>query len=129
MNTTPAYAPALVAFAPLSDNQIGWFPLGPGDPYAPRYYDSNWQPHYLTQANVVPGQLINFGIPGAVTVVSLDAFGRPIDPRSLRRIDPRLLASVRPSLDPLTLTPLRNAVIHSATWQDRSTARHREETR
>lgn len=114
VNTTPAYAPALVAFVPLSDNQIGWFPLGPGDTYAPRYYDSSWQPHYLTQANVVPGQLINFGIPGAVTVVSLDAFGRPIDPRSLRRIDPHLLASVRPTLDPLTLTPLRNAVIHSA---------------
>ena len=115
VNTTPAYAPALVAFVPLNDsNQIGWFPLGPGDSYAPRYYDSNWQPRYLTQANVVPGQLINFGIPGAVTVVSLDAFGRPIDPRSLRRIDPQLLASVRPTLDPLTLTPLRNAVIHSA---------------
>ena len=114
VNTTPAYAPALVAFVPLNDNQIGWFPLGPGDTYAPRYYDSSWQPHYLSQANVVPGQLINFGIPGAVTVVSLDAFGRPIDPRSLRRIDPQLLASVRPTLDPLTLTPLRNAVIHSA---------------
>jgi Family of unknown function (DUF6600)/FecR protein len=115
VNTTPAYAPALVAFVPLNDsNQIGWFPLGPGDSYAPRYYDSNWQPRYLTQANGVPGQLINFGIPGAVTVVSLDAFGRAIDPRSLRRIDPQLLASVRPTLDPLTLTPLRNAVIHSA---------------
>ena len=115
VNTTSAYAPALVAFVPLNDsNQIGWFPLGPGDSYAPRYYDSSWQPHYLTRANVVPGQLINFGIPGAVTVVSLDAFGRPIDPRSLRRIDPQLLASVRPTLDPLTLTPLRNAVIHSA---------------
>jgi FecR protein len=114
VNTTPAYAPALVAFVPLNDNQIGWFPLGPGDTYAPRYYDSSWQPHYLTQANVVPGQLINFGIPDAVTVVSLDAFGRPIDARSLRRIDPQLLASVRPTLDPLTLTPLRNAVIHSA---------------
>jgi hypothetical protein len=114
VNTTPAYSPALVAFVPLSDNQIGWFALGPGDPYAPRYYDSSWQPHYLTQVNVMPGQLMNFGIPGAVTVVSLDAFGRPIDPRGLRRIDPQLLASVRPTLDPLTLTPLRNAVIHSA---------------
>ena len=50
VNTTPAYAPALVAFVPLDDaNQIGWVPLGPGDPYAPRYYDDNWQPHYLTQ--------------------------------------------------------------------------------
>jgi len=115
VNTTPAYAPALVAFVPLNDaNQIGWVPLGPGDSYAPRYYDDNWQPRYLTRANVVPAQLINLVIPGAVTVVPLDAFGRAIDPRSVRRIDPQVWASVRPTLDPLTLTPLRNAVIHSA---------------
>ena len=54
-NTTPMYAPALVAFVPLDNaNQIGWVPLGPGDPYAPRYYDANWQPRYLTRANVTP---------------------------------------------------------------------------
>jgi hypothetical protein len=115
VNTTPAYAPALVGFVNLNDgNQIGWVPLGPGDVYAPRYYDTNWQPRYLTRANIVPGQLINFGIPGAVTVVPVDAWGRPIDPRSIRRFDSRVLASLRPTLDPLTLTPLRNAVIHSA---------------
>jgi hypothetical protein len=115
VNTTPAYAPALVAFVPLNDtNQIGWVPLGPGDPYAPRYYDDNWQPHYLTQTNVVPVKLFNYGIPGAVTVVAVDAFGRVIDPRNLRRIDQQRLALVRPTLDPLTFTPLRNAVIHSA---------------
>ncbi len=115
VNTTPAYAPALVAFVPLSDaNQIGWVPLGPGDPYAPRYYDNNWQPQYLTSVNIVPTQLVNYAIPGAVTVVPVDAWGRTIDPRSVRRIDPQVLASVRPTLDPLLLTPLRNAVIHSA---------------
>lgn len=115
VNTIPSYAPALVAFVPLDDaNQIGWVPLGPGDGYAPRYYDANWQPQYLTRTNVVPAQLINLGIPGAVTVVPLDAFGRTIDPRSIRRIDQQRLALVRPTLDPLTLTPLRNAVIHSA---------------
>ena len=114
-NTTPRYAPALVAFVPLDNaNQIGWVPLGPGDSYAPRYYDANWQPRYLTRANVIPGQLINLGIPGAVTVVPVDAWGRAIDPRSIRRIDQQRLASVRSTLDPLTLTPLRNAVIHSA---------------
>ena len=114
VNTTPAYAPALVAFVPLDGNQIGWVPLGPGDLYAPRYYDDNWQPRYLTQTNLVPAQLINYGIPGAVTVVPVDAWGRVIDPRSIRRIDQQRLAAVRPTLDPLTLTPLRNAVIHSA---------------
>jgi len=115
VNTTPAYAPALVGFVNLNDgNQVGWLPLGPGDIYAPRYYDANWQPRYLTSGNIVPGKFINFGIPGAVTVVPVDAWGRPIDPRSIRRIDSRVLASLRPTLDPLTLTPLRNAVIHSA---------------
>jgi hypothetical protein len=114
-NTTPMYAPALVAFVPLNDaNQIGWVPLGPGDSYAPRYYDNNWQPQYLSQTNVLPARLFNLGIPGAVTVVPVDAWGRAIDPRSVRRIDQQALASVRPTLDPLTLTPLRNAVIHSA---------------
>jgi len=49
-----------------------------------------------------------------VTVVPVDAWGRAIDPRNIRRIDSRVLASLRPTLDPLTLTPLRNAVIHSA---------------
>jgi len=115
VNTTPQYAPALVAFVSLNDqNQIGWVPLGPGDSYAPRYYDNNWQPQYLTRTNVAPTQLFNLAIPGSVTVVPVDAFGRVIDPRSVRRIDQQALASVRPTLDPLTLTPLRNAVLNSA---------------
>jgi hypothetical protein len=115
VNTTPAYAPALVAFVPLDDaNQIGWVPLGPGDSYAPRYYDDNWQPRYLTRTNVVPAQLINFGIPGAVTVVPVDAWGHAIDARSIRRVDQQRFAASRSTLDPLTLTPLRNAVVHSA---------------
>ena len=114
VNTTPTYAPALVAFISPDGNQVGWVPLGPGDPYAPRYYDENWQPHYLTRTNVVPTQLVNFGIPGALTVVPVDAWGRPIDRHSLQRIDQQRLAAVRSTLDPLTLTPLRNAVIHSA---------------
>jgi len=114
VNTTPSYAPALVAFVSGDNNQIGWVPLGPGDAYAPRYYDDNWQPHYLTRTNVVPAQLINFRVPGAVTVVPVDAWGRPIDRRTLQRIDQQRLAGLRSTLDPLTLTPLRNAVIHSA---------------
>jgi hypothetical protein len=115
VNTTPQYAPALVAFIPMNgNNEIGWVPLAPGDPYVPRYYDENWQPHYLTRGDVVTAQLINMAIPGAVTVVPVDAFGRVIDPRIVRRVDPQVFASVRPTLDPLTLTPLRNAVLHSA---------------
>src|SRR6185436_4662024 len=114
VNTTPSYSPALVAFVSGDNNQIGWVPLGPGDAYAPRYYDENWQARYLTRTNVAPTQLVNFAVPGAVTVVPVDAWGRPIDRRTLQRIDQQRLASMRSTLDPLTLTPLRNAVVHSA---------------
>ncbi|MEP6742687.1 MAG: FecR family protein [bacterium] len=115
VNTTPSYAPALVAFVPFSDgNQIGWVPLGPGDPYAPRYYDANWQPYYLTRTNVVQTQLVNLNVPGAVAYVPIQDLGRAWDPRSINRANPQMLAQVRPVLDPLTLTPLRNAVVHSA---------------
>ncbi|MGZ8846728.1 MAG: DUF6600 domain-containing protein, partial [Pyrinomonadaceae bacterium] len=114
VNTTPSYAPALVAFVSLDNNQMGWVPLGPGDSYAPRYYDENWQPRYLSQTSLAPARLINLGIPGAVTVVPVDAWGRPIDRRTPQRIDQQRLVGVRSTLDPLTLTPLRNAVIHSA---------------
>jgi hypothetical protein len=114
VNTTPQYSPALVAFVSLNQNDIGWVPLGPGDPYVARYYDENWQAQYLTRGNMVPASLVNFSVAGAVTVVPIDAFGRMIDPRSVRRIDSQTLASVRPTLDPLTLTPLRNAVLNSA---------------
>ena len=73
MNTTPAYAPALVGFVNLNDgNQIGWLPLGPGDIYAPRYYDANWQPRYLTSANIVPGKFINLASRGGVNSKCFD---------------------------------------------------------
>lgn len=115
VNSTPYYSPALVAFIPFTDSsQIGWVPLGPGDPYAPRYYDANWQPYYLTRTNVVTTQLLNVRVPDAVTVVPLDAFGRDIDRRTVSGADVRQLSQVRGVLDPLTLTPLRNAVLHSA---------------
>ena len=115
VNTTPVYSPALVAFLPMNDaNQIGWVPLGPGDAYAPRYYDANWQPYYLTRTDLAPTHLVNLTAPNAVTVVPVDYYGRTIDPRMVTRVDRQALAQVRPTLDPLLVTPLRNAVVHSA---------------
>jgi hypothetical protein len=113
VNTTPSYSPALVAFLPIDQNDIGWVPLGPGDPYAPRYYDRSWQPTYLSRTNVVQSQVVNLNIPGAVTVIPVDDFSRG-DWKRARKADRAMLAQVRPVLDPLTLTPLRNAVVHSA---------------
>lgn len=115
VNTAPRYSPALVAFVPLNEtNEIGWVPLAPGDPYASRYYDRNWQPYYLSRTDLHPRRVINLDVPGAVTVIPLDRFGRENDRREIRRFDRQHFAKVGPVLDPLTLTPLRNAVVHSA---------------
>ncbi|MGQ0760419.1 MAG: DUF6600 domain-containing protein [Acidobacteriota bacterium] len=113
-SATPVYSPALVAFVPVSNNEIGWIPLGPGDAYVPRYYDENWQPHYLSRGDIIAANLVNLAAPNAITVVPIDYFGRPIDPRYVRHVNAASLANVQPTLEPLLLTPLRNAVIHSA---------------
>jgi hypothetical protein len=112
-NVEPVYSPALVAFIPFDQNQIGWVPLGPGDVYVPHYYNTGWQPYYLTRDNLYQ-RGVNLGVPGAVTVVSVDDFTRGIDWRRARKADRNMLASVNPVLDPLLVTPLRNAVVHSA---------------
>jgi hypothetical protein len=113
VNRTPVYSPALVAFVPFGQNDIGWVPLGPGDTYVPHYYNAGWQPYYLTNDNLYQ-RVVNLNVPGAVTVVPIDQFMRGDDWRRARRADARMLANVNPVLDPLLFTPLRNAVIHSA---------------
>ena len=112
-NVTPVYSPALVAFMPFGNDQIGWVPLAPGDVYVPHYYDASWQPYYLTRDNLYY-RTVNLDVPGAVTVVSFDEFGHGFDWRRARKADRNMLASVNPVLDPLLLTPLRNAVVNSA---------------
>lgn len=114
VNTTPQYSPALVAFVPFGQNEVGWVPLGPSDPYAPRYYYDNWQPHYLSRTSIVQSQVANLYVPNAISVVPFEDFYRGKDWKRARKADRRMLAGVNPVLDPLTLTPLRNAVAHSA---------------
>ena len=113
VNTSPTYSPALVAYVPFGQNEIGWVPLGPGDNYVPRYYNTGWQPYYLNNDSQYQ-RVVNLGVPGAVTVVSVDEFLRGSDWRHARRADRNMLASVNPVLDPLLYTPLRNAVVNSA---------------
>ena len=112
-NTTPLYSPALVAFVPFSGNDIGWVPLGPGDVYVPHYYNTSWQPYYYTNDNLYQ-RVVNLNVPNAVTVVSIDDFNRDFDWKRVRRADRDMLASVNPVLDPLLVTPLRNAAVRSA---------------
>jgi hypothetical protein len=114
VNSSPTYSPAMVAFVPFGQNEIGWVPLGPGDAYAPRYYDASWQPYYLSRADVRHPRVVNLNVPGAVTVLSFDDFTRGVDWKRARKADRQMLAHVNPVLDPLLLTPLRNAVVHSA---------------
>ena len=113
-NVTPVYSPALVAFIPFAQNEVGWVPLGPGDAYVPHYYNTSWQPYYLSRGDLHP-QVVNINVPNAVTVVPVDEFTRrDIDWRRARKADRNAVAQVRPVLDPLLLTPLRNAVVNSA---------------
>jgi len=113
-NVAPVYSPALVSFIPFGQNEIGWVPLAPGDAYVPHYYNTSWQPYYLTRDDLYL-RTANLNVPNAVTVVSVDDFTRGnIDWRRARRADRNALASVNPVLDPLLLTPLRNAVVNSA---------------
>jgi hypothetical protein len=113
VNTAPVYSPAMVAWIPFGQNEIGWVPLGPGDVYVPRYYNAGWQPYYLTNDSLYQ-QVANLYVPNAVTVVPIDDFTRGFDFRRARRADRQMLAGVNPVLDPLLFTPLRNAVVHSA---------------
>ena len=112
-NVEPVYSPAMVAFIPFDQNQIGWVPLGPGDVYVPHYYNTTWQPSYLTRDNLYQ-RGVNLNVPGAVTVVSVDDFTRGMDWRHARKADRNMLAQVNPVLDPLLVTPLRHAVVNSA---------------
>ena len=109
----PSYSPALVAFVPFGQNDIGWVPLAPNDVYVPHYYNTDWQPYYFTRDNLYQ-RVANLNVPNAVTVVSVDEFTRGFDWRRARRADRNSLTSVNPVLDPLLLTPLRNAVVNSA---------------
>lgn len=111
--TVPVYSPALVAFVPLSSESIGWVALGPGDPYAPRYYDQNWNPRYLGRTPVVQDRVVNINVPGAVTVVNVRNFDRGIDRRSIERVDARQFAQVRPVLDPLAVRNFREVALRT----------------
>jgi hypothetical protein len=113
VSVEPVYSPALVAFVPFNQNEIGWVPLAPGDVYIPRYYNTSWQPQYLTRGDQYQ-RVVNLNVPGAVTVVPIDDFTRGVDWKHARRADRNMLAQVNPVLDPLLVTPLRNAVVHSA---------------
>jgi uncharacterized protein DUF6600 len=109
----PVYAPALVAFvsAPRAD-EVGWVPLGPGDPYVPRYYDRDYRPHYVGSSRDIDRytsitKTAYYNDPGAVTVVSVNQFTQVITPAVVHRPDAAYLASTRPVVEPFAVPVLR----------------------
>jgi hypothetical protein len=110
----PVYAPALVAFVPLTQtNQVAWVPLAPGEQYVPRYYDSNFQPQYLASPDVVSHVInvqrsfANINIPQAVAVVPVNEFYQEVDYYRLNHASPQLIAQAQPVLDPFAIESLR----------------------
>src|SRR6266700_3727505 len=113
VNTYPAYSPELVAFIPFGNTSVAWVALGPGDPWSPLYYDQYWQPAYSTQTVFIDQQIVNLGVPGAVTVVPVQDFSQVIDRRIITRADPQTLANVRLVRDPLAVDQLRRAAFQT----------------
>src|SRR5262249_27141535 len=109
----PVYSPALVAFVQLpQEERVGWVPLGPGDPYVPRYYDANYQARYFESTTYVNKyvnitKVVNYEVPGAVTVVPVSQFSRVITPRTAIAVDAAVLTRTRPVVDPFLVPTIR----------------------
>src|SRR5215469_10356719 len=122
----PVYAPALCAFVPLPQyQQIGCCPLGPGDPYVPRYYDAAFRPQYIGSSVVVNRfvnvtRVVNYNVPGAVTVVPASALVGVIRPGAIIRADQRVISQARPVVVPFAVPGLRQAAINSEPMRPRA---------
>ena len=100
------YAPALVTFVggaewhsgPAPGGSIGWFPLGPREPYVPPYRANRTRMHNV---DVEHFAYVNRDIPGAVTFVPNEIFIRG---------QPTAAAAFRPPNDELMRAPVRGAV-------------------
>jgi hypothetical protein len=109
----PVYAPALVAFVQMPEpDRVGWLPLGPGDPYVPRYYDREYRPQYIGSTTVVNKyvnitNITNYNVPGAVTVVRTTEFTGVITPAIAQTVDPAVLGRTRPVMDPFAVASVR----------------------
>jgi hypothetical protein len=112
------YAPALVAFVPITrSQQIGWVPLAPGEQYVPRYYNADYQPHYFGSPQVVAEVVnvqqtyVNYNYPQAITVVPVQDFTRRFESRRLAAVNPQYIAQTQPVLDPYAIESVRNVAI------------------
>lgn len=138
----PVYAPALVAFVGgggggvdwgvsltlggVAAAGVAWFPLGPGEPWHPRW--CNWSPHYYERVNQpvvinnyrnnvnitnitnVHNTYINYRAPGAITAVPATAFvhGQPAS-RFAQKVDPRQWQHARIESGTPGIAPVRES--------------------
>jgi len=107
--SAPIYSPALVAWSSYGTiGAVGWFPLGPGDPWVPCYYGPGYNPYYVG-VGVEVTSFHNYLIAGAVTAVAFGAFGRLITPGVCVHVDATVLATGRPFFNPYRDESIRRA--------------------
>ncbi len=103
----PVYAPAIVTFVggpgpnKAPGGNIGWFPLGPHEPYIAPYRSDRTRQHNF---DIEHFNYVNRNVPGAVTVVPSEAFvrGQPTSHAALQLSDNELFqAPVRGPVAPL----------------------------
>lgn len=100
------YAPALVTFVGGAEwhsslalgGSVGWFPLGPREPYIPPYRSNRTRMHNVAVEHIA---YVNRNIPGAVTFVPNETFIRG---------QPTAGAAFRPPNEELMRAPVRGAV-------------------
>jgi len=125
----PVYAPALVAFVGgpgwtvstrLGAAPVGWFPLGPREPYIPAYrvtpeYVRRINVAHVTNVNVTTVDVttityVNRTVPGAVTAVPRDAFVRARPVASVAVAIPREQAQAAPVAAVAVVAPQRESI-------------------
>jgi len=136
----PVYAPALVAFVGGGAHwgvsisvrggggPVGWFPLGPREPYYPAYHVSNTYVRnvnitHVTNINVINVRnvtnvtYVNQRVPGAMMAVRGDAFAgaQPVQ-RARIDVNAQMAAEARVSGHSPAIAPQRNSVlgVHAA---------------
>ena len=116
----PVYAPALVTFVggagwrptQAPGESVGWFPLGPHEPYVAPYRSDRTRQHNI---DVEHFNYVNRNVPGAVTVVPNETFvrGQPAGKAALKLPNDEFgKAPVRGAVSPLV--PQKESLLGSS---------------
>ncbi|USQ14848.1 hypothetical protein J2N86_05980 [Legionella lytica] len=120
------YAPALVVFIETGNDNISWFPLGPGEIYTPAYavsgayfnqlnvsntYFHNIDVNNWYQKNNAQFDYKNKHIENAITSVNKNAFinAQPVNKAAIKLTQPELLKA--PSLTHAPIAPINQSIL------------------